>query len=362
MKPERSAGRPERPIDTASPLAEFAAALRSLRAAAGLTVRDLASRTGYSVGGISEAASGVRLPSLELTTAFARCCGADQGEWEQRWRAAATHRKNGTTATEDSFAARADSLNSETQELPSVDDMARSSDSAAPKWIRPRARGRFSGPRYVSDWPSLSPQEKRLLMLYATGLPMKSVARRMEIRLDTAKQYLHRARTKYAEAGRPAWTKVELHRRAIEDGYLPVPVPDLRGSTVIFLGLPSGKRVRSTAGQIAWLDRTLLSEGKDFSLHQAPRCAGVRYVYGGWELFSLDPDHEVYLTPYEDGIPLAPYEDGIPPNPQALRAAARHVLSAVSAKGEPRPIVLGDEYWLVSVGDWTLELSVVWPC
>jgi two-component system nitrate/nitrite response regulator NarL len=73
------------------------------------------------------------------------------------------------------------------------------------------------------DLPALSHQERRTLELYATGLPLKSVARKMTISEETAKQYLGRIREKYANAGRAAATKMELYHRAVEDGYLPPP-------------------------------------------------------------------------------------------------------------------------------------------
>jgi DNA-binding NarL/FixJ family response regulator len=72
----------------------------------------------------------------------------------------------------------------------------------------------------TANGPNLSPQELRVLVLYASGLPMKSVARTMNISLETAKSYLDRVREKYADAGRVARTKIELHRRALEDGLL----------------------------------------------------------------------------------------------------------------------------------------------
>lgn len=68
--------------------------------------------------------------------------------------------------------------------------------------------------------PSLSPQERRALVLYASGLPLKSVARQLDISVETAKTYLTRVREKYALAGREARTKIALHRRAVEDGLL----------------------------------------------------------------------------------------------------------------------------------------------
>jgi two-component system uhpT operon response regulator UhpA len=68
--------------------------------------------------------------------------------------------------------------------------------------------------------PQLSPQELRALTLYASGLPMKNVARRLNVSYETAKSYVDRVREKYEQAGRGARTKVELYQRAVEDGFL----------------------------------------------------------------------------------------------------------------------------------------------
>jgi DNA-binding NarL/FixJ family response regulator len=75
----------------------------------------------------------------------------------------------------------------------------------------------------AADRPVLSQQERRALQLYATGMPLKSVARQMTISDETVKQYLGRVREKYARAGRAAPTKLELYHRAVEDGHLPPP-------------------------------------------------------------------------------------------------------------------------------------------
>ncbi len=71
--------------------------------------------------------------------------------------------------------------------------------------------------------PHLAPREAEALRLYAMGLPLKSVARRMGLSPETVKEYLLRTRRKYSEAGRPAATKTELYIRAVEDGILPRP-------------------------------------------------------------------------------------------------------------------------------------------
>ena len=89
-------------------------------------------------------------------------------------------------------------------------------------WISPRLAHIFVTDD-TPDLPALSQQERRTLQLYATGMAMKSVARKMAISEDTAKQYLGRVREKYANAGRAAPTKLELYYRAVEDGYLPPP-------------------------------------------------------------------------------------------------------------------------------------------
>ncbi len=92
--------------------------------------------------------------------------------------------------------------------------------AAGQDWISPRLAYIFATDD-ATDRPGLSPQETRALQLYATGMPMKSVARRMALSEETAKQYVGRVREKYARAGRAAPTKLELYHRAVEDGHLP---------------------------------------------------------------------------------------------------------------------------------------------
>ena len=71
--------------------------------------------------------------------------------------------------------------------------------------------------------PDLGPRESQTLSLYATGLPLKSVARRMRISEETAKEYLDRARKKYTLVGRPVNNRVDLYIRTVEDGLRPLP-------------------------------------------------------------------------------------------------------------------------------------------
>ncbi|CAI9392708.1 response regulator transcription factor [Microbacterium sp. T2.11-28] len=73
------------------------------------------------------------------------------------------------------------------------------------------------GDRAFAD-AQLSSRERDVLRLYATGLPLKAVADRLGIAYSTAKENITRVRVKYIDVGRPAPTKVDLLRRAMEDG------------------------------------------------------------------------------------------------------------------------------------------------
>lgn len=69
----------------------------------------------------------------------------------------------------------------------------------------------------------LSPQEGRVLQRYASGMAAKSVAYDLGISEHTVEDYLKRIRSQYAAVGRWSPTKVDLYKRALEDGYLPFP-------------------------------------------------------------------------------------------------------------------------------------------
>ncbi|MBN9157281.1 MULTISPECIES: hypothetical protein [unclassified Microbacterium] len=66
--------------------------------------------------------------------------------------------------------------------------------------------------------PHLSRQETKALELYATGQPIDLVAEQIGVRPDTARKYLSRVKQKYAAVGRPARSRLDLARRAWEDG------------------------------------------------------------------------------------------------------------------------------------------------
>ncbi|MFI2083284.1 response regulator [Streptomyces rubiginosohelvolus] len=65
--------------------------------------------------------------------------------------------------------------------------------------------------------PRLSPRERQILLDYASGMTLKSAARRAGITVHTAKDYLDRVKAKYRQAGRSAYTKIDLARLVRED-------------------------------------------------------------------------------------------------------------------------------------------------
>lgn len=67
----------------------------------------------------------------------------------------------------------------------------------------------------------LTPREREVLSLYASGEKADSVARHLRISRDTVLDHIRHIRSKYAAVSRPADTKVDLYRRAVEDGLLP---------------------------------------------------------------------------------------------------------------------------------------------
>lgn len=66
----------------------------------------------------------------------------------------------------------------------------------------------------------LSPREAEVLTLYASGETAERVGQLLFISRETVIDHVRRIRAKYANAARPALTKVDLYRRAVEDGLI----------------------------------------------------------------------------------------------------------------------------------------------
>jgi len=103
-------------------------------------------------------------------------------------------------------------------------------------------------------------------------------------------------------------------------------------------------------GEVTWIDRALLSNNTDLTLHRRPRCPGLRYVDHQWELFNRDADHSVYIAPY--------FADETRTFRNVRRRASR-VMPVARSAYEPVPWVLEPGRWLISVGQWVVRLTLV---
>jgi len=85
------------------------------------------------------------------------------------------------------------------------------------------ARGERWVPANYAHAVDLTHRETEVLRLYATGMKYAETAAALDppVSVESVKTYLSRIRKRYADAGRPASTRIELRQRALEDGLLP---------------------------------------------------------------------------------------------------------------------------------------------
>jgi two-component system, NarL family, uhpT operon response regulator UhpA len=67
---------------------------------------------------------------------------------------------------------------------------------------------------------ALSKQERRAMVLYASGMKMRTVASTMGVTEGTAQEYIKRMRAKYDKAGTPLSTKTDIYRMAVAEGLM----------------------------------------------------------------------------------------------------------------------------------------------
>lgn len=82
------AGRNRSEIHGDGTRADLARRLRTLRDGHGLTLRQLATRSGYSAAALSAAESGKHVPTWDLVSAFVQACGDEPRTWRQLWEVA----------------------------------------------------------------------------------------------------------------------------------------------------------------------------------------------------------------------------------------------------------------------------------
>ncbi|MFL4909172.1 helix-turn-helix domain-containing protein [Streptomyces sp. MMS24-I2-30] len=79
------AGRKRVPLIGSGPRSNLAQRLRDLRDTSGMTLRQLAERSGYSTAALSAAESGRATPTWPVIEAFVQACRADPANWRQLW-------------------------------------------------------------------------------------------------------------------------------------------------------------------------------------------------------------------------------------------------------------------------------------
>lgn len=88
------------------PLQAFASDLRALRRQAGSPdYRSLGTRAHLGASTLSEAAKGLRLPTLTVTLAYVEACGGDVEQWRARWTALDAALRDDLTAVPEDTAA-----------------------------------------------------------------------------------------------------------------------------------------------------------------------------------------------------------------------------------------------------------------
>jgi DNA-binding NarL/FixJ family response regulator len=84
----------------------------------------------------------------------------------------------------------------------------------------PEAAAAIDADSLFKEQANLSPRERQVLALYASGFALKQVAFELGVGYSTVKEHIDRVRSKYSNIGRPAGTKTELYLRAVEDGLI----------------------------------------------------------------------------------------------------------------------------------------------
>lgn len=86
------------------------------------------------------------------------------------------------------------------------------------QWISPTLSRALTYKESIAS--RLSAQELKAVILYASGLKLEVVARRMDVAASTVKQYIDRSKAKFRAAGTPVNTKTELYRILRNEGLI----------------------------------------------------------------------------------------------------------------------------------------------
>lgn len=102
----------------------------------------------------------------------------------------------------------------------SIEDIGKAIMSvlAGNQWISPTLSRALTYKESITS--QLSAQELKAIILYASGLKLEVVARRMGVASSTVKQYIDRSKAKFRAAGTPVSTKTEIYRILRNEGLI----------------------------------------------------------------------------------------------------------------------------------------------
>lgn len=86
------------------------------------------------------------------------------------------------------------------------------------EWISPTLSTALN--KSIGPIEELSPQERKAVILYASGLKLEAVARRMDVAPSTAKQYIDRSKFKFKASGIQIRTKTEMYKFLRDEGII----------------------------------------------------------------------------------------------------------------------------------------------
>lgn len=101
-----------------------------------------------------------------------------------------------------------------------IDEIAKAINTvvAGKEWVNSNLAKALNASNSPTE--ALSNQERKALILYASGLKLEVVARRMEVAPSTVKQYIDRAKAKYRVAGIDVRTKTEIYKLLRDEGLI----------------------------------------------------------------------------------------------------------------------------------------------
>jgi ABC-type phosphate transport system substrate-binding protein/transcriptional regulator with XRE-family HTH domain len=219
--------RPEAKIPEDAPpaLARLASALRDLRKSSGLNLTQLADKASCSVGALSEAASGKRVPTWEIMRAYVAGCDGTPDDWLGLWQAA--------SGSGGDHAENAPAPNAPGAARPNPAPPAPSQRRSPGRYRRPPTRGSRSPSGVRRPWPLA---RSAPAVQPATPAPLATPFPEDPAMITTATEFVAALQALRVKAGKPSFQEMSLRTRDVGQD---VPASTLRDACTRAHRLPS---------------------------------------------------------------------------------------------------------------------------